>query len=56
MTLKPAVPGRPVAILRLRLSDEPGLDDPIFELRLRSAVPFTVTDTACGRGLQHETQ
>ena len=34
------MPDGRLAILRLRLSDEPGLDDPIFELPLRSAVPF----------------
>src|SRR4051794_23655976 len=53
--LKSAVPDGRVAILRLRLSNEPGLDDPTYELRLRSAVPFTVTGTGCGRGLEHET-
>jgi hypothetical protein len=39
-----------VAILRLKLSDEPGLDDETFELRVRTALPFAVTETNCGRG------
>ncbi len=42
-----------VATLRLRLSDEPGLDDPIFELALRSAAPFRLTDTYCGDSYNH---
>ena len=53
--LKTAVPDGRVAILRLKLSNEPGLDDPTYELRLRSAVPFTVTGASCGRGLGSET-
>ena len=44
------VPDGQVAILRLRLSDEPGLDTPIFETRLHSAVPFAFTDYACSSG------
>ncbi|HEY8262019.1 MAG TPA: MG2 domain-containing protein, partial [Methylosinus sp.] len=43
-----------VAILRLKLADEPGLDDEIFELRARSATPFTVTEASCGRGWSDE--
>ena len=43
--LKNAVPDGRVAILRLKLSNEPGLDEPSFELRLQSAVPFTVIET-----------
>ncbi|PPD43113.1 MAG: alpha-2-macroglobulin [Methylocystis sp.] len=39
-----------VAIVRLKLSDEPGLDDETFELRLRTALPFAVTEASCGRG------
>ncbi|MBR0655761.1 alpha-2-macroglobulin [Plastoroseomonas arctica] len=50
------IPDGHVVLLRLRLSDEPGLDDPAFELRLRSASPFTLTDTTCGRGFSRETQ
>ncbi len=39
-----------VAIIRLKLSDEPGLDDETYELRVRTALPFAVTETNCGRG------
>ena len=53
--LKTAVLDGRVAILRLKLSNEPGLDDPTYELRLRSAVPFTATGASCGRGLERET-
>ena len=44
------LPDQRLAILRLRLSDEPGLDDPIFELRLRTATPFTLAGLDCGDG------
>lgn len=53
--LKNAVPDSRVAILRLRLSDEPGLDDLIYELRLSSAAPFTTMEASCGRGLDRDT-
>ncbi|SDR59924.1 hypothetical protein SAMN05519103_06569 [Rhizobiales bacterium GAS113] len=53
--LKTSVPDGRIAILRLKLSDEPGLDDPTFELRLRSAVPFSVTGAHCGRNLDRDT-
>jgi uncharacterized protein YfaS (alpha-2-macroglobulin family) len=53
--LKTAAPDGRVAILRLKLSDEPGLDDPTFELRLRSAVPFVVTEAHCGHNLDGST-
>jgi alpha-2-macroglobulin len=49
------IPDGRVLILHLRLSDEPGLDEPSFEARLRSAVPFTVTSVKCGRGLDRDT-
>ena len=39
-----------VAILRLRLTDEAGLDDETYELRARTATPFAVTEASCGRG------
>ncbi len=39
-----------VAILRLKLADEPGFNEEIFELRVRTATPFAVTDARCGRG------
>jgi uncharacterized protein YfaS (alpha-2-macroglobulin family) len=51
VVLRQPVPDGQMAILRLRLSDEPRLDAPLFELRLRSAVPFAVTDLDCGRRL-----
>jgi uncharacterized protein YfaS (alpha-2-macroglobulin family) len=50
--LKSAVPDGRVVILRLRLSAEPGLDEPIYELRLRTAVPFTATSARCGSGAE----
>ena len=56
VALNRPVPDGTVAILRLRLSDEPGLNDPSFELRLRSATPFTVTDISCGGRFTHDTQ
>ncbi|MCC3246831.1 alpha-2-macroglobulin [Methylocystis sp. WRRC1] len=46
---EPISDGR-VAILRLKLSDEPGLDDENYELRVRTAPPFAVTETTCGHG------
>ncbi len=49
--LRRAVPDSRVAIVRLKLSDDAGLDDPTWELRLRSAEPFAATKMACGRGL-----
>ena len=48
VALRRPVPDGKVATLRLRLSDEPGLDDPIFEIAFRSAVPFQLSDTSCG--------
>ena len=53
--LRHPIPDGRVLILRLRLADEPGLDEPSFEVRLRSAVPFTVTSVKCGRGLYRDT-
>jgi uncharacterized protein YfaS (alpha-2-macroglobulin family) len=53
--LKSAVPDGRLVVLRLKLSDRPGLDDQIFELQLHSAVPFAVTNTRCGRGLDRDT-
>jgi alpha-2-macroglobulin len=44
------LPDQRLVILRLRLSDEPGLDDPLFELRLRTATPFTLASLDCGDG------
>jgi hypothetical protein len=42
------LPDSRLAILRLRLSDAVGLDDPIYEKRLHTATPFTLTGFACG--------
>ncbi|MGE3536123.1 MAG: alpha-2-macroglobulin family protein [Candidatus Tectimicrobiota bacterium] len=53
--LRQPIPDARVLILRLRLADEPGLEEPSFEVRWRSAVPFTVTGMKCGRGLERET-
>ncbi len=51
---RPVADGQ-VAILRLRLSDMPGLDTPgldipVFETRLHSAAPFVFTDASCASG------
>jgi uncharacterized protein YfaS (alpha-2-macroglobulin family) len=50
---KPVGEGR-VAVLRLKLADEPGFDDEIFELRVATAPPFAVTEASCGRGFNDE--
>ena len=42
------LPDQRLVILHLRLSDAPGLDDPLFELRLRTATPFTLSSLDCG--------
>ena len=55
VVLRRPVPDGRIARLRLRLSDAPGLDDPTFELTVRSAVPFGNTDTYCGDGYDHST-
>jgi uncharacterized protein YfaS (alpha-2-macroglobulin family) len=44
------LPDGQVAILRLRLSDAPGLDAPLFETRLHSPVPFAFTGLTCATG------
>jgi alpha-2-macroglobulin len=48
VVLKRPLPDGRVAKLRLLLSDEPGLDDPIFSMTLRSATPFLPSGTVCG--------
>ena len=53
VTLRTPLPQGRIATLRLLLSDEPGLDDPIFSLPLHSAAPFAVTDRYCGGGFNH---
>ena len=55
VVLRRPLPDGKIATLRLRLSDEPGLDDPSFALTLRSAVPFGLTDSYCGDGYSHST-
>ena len=52
---RPLPDGR-VATLRLRLSDAPGMDDPTFQLALRSAAPFVLTDQYCGDNYSHALQ
>jgi uncharacterized protein YfaS (alpha-2-macroglobulin family) len=49
------LPDSRLAILRLRLSDAVGLDDPIYEKRLHTATPFTLTGLACGDGFSATT-
>ena len=49
------VPDGQVATLRLRLSDTPGLAPPNFELSLRSAAPFRLSDTICGDSYDRST-
>jgi uncharacterized protein YfaS (alpha-2-macroglobulin family) len=44
------LPDSRLAILRLRLSDAVGMDDPIFERRLHTATPFTLTGLGCADG------
>jgi uncharacterized protein YfaS (alpha-2-macroglobulin family) len=44
------LPDQRLAVLRLRLSDEPGLDDPIFSLTLHTATPFVLNSLDCGDG------
>jgi hypothetical protein len=56
VTFRQPVPDGRLVVLRLRLSDEPGLDDPSFELQLRTAVPFRVTELTCGRRLSRQMQ
>ena len=56
LVLRRPVPDGQVAIVRLRLSDQPGLDDPTFEARIRSAAPFGLSDSYCGGGYGHETR
>ncbi|WBK01503.1 MG2 domain-containing protein [Methylocystis parvus] len=50
LRLRDSIADGRVAILRLKLSDEPGLDDETYELRVRTALPFAVTEATCGRG------
>ena len=56
IVLKHPVPDGRVALVRLRLSDQPGLDDPSFETRIRSAAPYAMSDAYCGNGYDHDMQ
>jgi len=49
------LPDQRLVILRLRLSDAAGLDDPLFEMRLRTATPFTLSSLDCGDGYRAAT-
>ncbi len=49
------LPDQRLVILRLRLSDAAGLDDPLFEQRLRTATPFTLESLDCGDGYRATT-
>jgi len=53
--LHQSVPDGRVAILRLKLADTPDFSDQTFELRVRTAVPFTMTSSDCGRGFDATT-
>ncbi len=53
VTLHAPVPDNRLATLHLRLSDEPGLDEPSFSLPLHGAAPFTLTDNYCGSDSDH---
>ncbi len=56
VVLRRPVPDGRALVLRLRLSDVQGMDDPAYELRLRGVTPFGVTDVICGRGFSPDTQ
>ncbi len=53
VTLHAPVPDGMLATLHLRLSDEPGLDEPSFSLTLHGAAPFALTDSYCGSDHGH---
>ncbi|AVA26357.1 MULTISPECIES: MG2 domain-containing protein [unclassified Rhizobium] len=53
--LHASVPDGRVAILRLKLADTPDFSDQTFELRVRTAVPFTMISSDCGRGFDATT-
>ena len=55
ISLKSAVPDGRVLVLHLKLADEPGLDEPVYEARIKSAVPFRASDTTCGNGFGRDT-
>ncbi len=47
------IPDGQVATLRLRLSDAPGLDAPIYEKSLHSLVPFAFLNLTCASGFRN---
>ncbi|WP_243370723.1 alpha-2-macroglobulin [Microvirga solisilvae] len=51
VTLRNPLPDGRMALLKLRLADEPGLDIPIYERRFRSASPFMARKVVCGSRL-----
>ncbi|MBX5199325.1 alpha-2-macroglobulin [Rhizobium sp. NZLR10] len=53
--LHASVPDGRVALLRLKLADTPDFSDQTFELRVRTAVPFTMISSDCGRGFDAAT-
>ncbi|MGO4569656.1 alpha-2-macroglobulin [Rhizobium sp. 2YAF20] len=53
--LHTSVPDGRVVLVRLKLADTPDFSDQIFELRARTAVPFTMTNSDCGRGFDAAT-
>ena len=53
VTLHAPVPDGMLATLHLRLSDEPGLDQPSYSLPLHGAAPFALTDSYCSSGFDH---
>jgi hypothetical protein len=53
--LHASVPDGRVALLRLKLADTPDFSDQTFELRVRTAVPFTMISSDCGKGFDATT-
>jgi len=53
--LRNAVPDGRVVLVRLKLADTPDFADQIFELRVRTTIPFTMTGSDCGRGFDTAT-
>ncbi|MGV1760213.1 alpha-2-macroglobulin [Rhizobium sp. A22-96] len=53
--LHTSVPDGRVVLVRLKLADTQDFSDQIFELRARTAVPFTMTNSDCGRGFDAAT-
>ncbi|QND48095.1 alpha-2-macroglobulin [Rhizobium lusitanum] len=53
--LHTSVPDGRVVLMRLKLADTPDFSDQTFELRVRTAVPFTMVNSDCGRGFDAAT-